>query len=84
MDSLSNRCRRNFPGRDQIPGRTHEKAGHRRQLRNGRHTESMVKLLEEGIIHKILTVQAFDQYAIRSLLKDVNHIEIGAASMPTP
>ena len=47
-DSLSNRCRRDFPGRDQIPGRTDEKAGHRRQLRDGRHDGEMVKLLEEG------------------------------------
>jgi citrate lyase alpha subunit len=30
-----------------------------------------------GAIRKILTVQAFDQYAILSLLNDVNHIEIG-------
>ena len=44
----------------------------------------MVKLLEEGIIHKILTVQAFDQYAIRSLLKDVNHIEVGAGFYANP
>ena len=47
-------------------------------------TESMVKLLEEGIIHKILTVQAFDQYAIQSLLKDVNHIEVGAGFYANP
>lgn len=47
-------------------------------------TESMVKLLEEGVIHKILTVQAFDQYAIQSLLKDVNHIEIGAGFYANP
>ena len=47
-------------------------------------TEGLVKLLEQGLIKKILTVQAFDQYAIKSLLNDVNHIEIGAGFYANP
>ena len=47
-------------------------------------TEHMVKLLENGIIKKILTIQAFDQYAINSLFRDVNHIEVSAGFYANP
>jgi len=47
-------------------------------------TEHMVKLLEEGILDKILTIQAFDQYAIESLMKDYNHIEVSAGFYANP
>jgi citrate lyase subunit alpha/citrate CoA-transferase len=47
-------------------------------------TEHMVNLLEKGIIRKILTIQAFDQYAIRSMLNDVNHIEVSAGFYANP
>jgi len=47
-------------------------------------TEHMVRLLEKGIINKILTIQAFDQYAITSLLRDVNHIEVSAGFYANP
>ncbi len=47
-------------------------------------TEHMVKLLEDGILDKILTIQAFDQYAIESLMKDYNHIEVSAGFYANP
>lgn len=47
-------------------------------------TEHMVKLLEDGILDKILTIQAFDQYAIESLMRDYNHIEISAGFYANP
>ena len=47
-------------------------------------TQHMVSLLEKGIIRKILTIQAFDQYAINSLLNDVNHIEVSAGFYANP
>jgi citrate lyase subunit alpha/citrate CoA-transferase len=47
-------------------------------------TEHMVKLLERGILDKILTIQAFDQYAIESLMKDYNHIEVSAGFYANP
>ena len=61
---------------------------HKRGIRGsfgmGGTTEHMVKLLEEGILDKILTIQAFDQYAIESLMKDYNHIEISAGFYANP
>ncbi len=47
-------------------------------------TEHMVNLYEKGLIEKILTIQAFDQYAIKSLLNDVNHIEVSAGFYANP
>ena len=39
-------------------------------------TEYLVKMLEDGVMRKILTVQAFDLYCIKSLKEDYRHTEI--------
>jgi citrate lyase subunit alpha/citrate CoA-transferase len=61
-----------------------EKSGIRASFGMGGTTEHMVKLLEKGILDKILTIQAFDQYAIESLMKDYNHIEVSAGFYANP
>ncbi|MGD8847339.1 MAG: citrate lyase subunit alpha, partial [Desulfobacteraceae bacterium] len=61
-----------------------EKSGLRASFGMGGTTEHMVKLLEKGILDKILTIQAFDQYAIKSLMKDYNHIEVSAGFYANP
>jgi citrate lyase subunit alpha/citrate CoA-transferase len=61
-----------------------EKRGIRASFGMGGTTEHMVKLLEKGILDKILTIQAFDQYAIESLMKDYNHIEVSAGFYANP
>jgi citrate lyase subunit alpha/citrate CoA-transferase len=45
----------------------------------GGSTESLVRLLEEGLFQRILDVQAFDVEAVKSLKRNPNHIEIGAS-----
>ncbi len=65
-------------------GERMEKRGIRASFGMGGTTEHMVKLLEKGILDKILTIQAFDQYAIQSLMKDYNHIEVSAGFYANP
>lgn len=65
-------------------GERMEKKGIRGSFGMGGTTEHMVKLLEKGILDKILTIQAFDQYAIKSLMKDYNHIEVSAGFYANP
>lgn len=65
-------------------GERMRKRGIRASFGMGGTTEHMVKLLEEGILDKILTIQAFDQYAIESLMKDYNHIEVSAGFYANP
>lgn len=65
-------------------GERMEKCGIRASFGMGGTTEHMVKLLEKGILDKILTIQAFDQYAIQSLMKDYNHIEVSAGFYANP
>lgn len=65
-------------------GERMEKRGIRGSFGMGGTTEHMVKLLEKGILDKILTIQAFDQYAIESLMKDYNHIEVSAGFYANP
>ncbi len=47
-------------------------------------TESLVKMLEDGLFKTILDVQSFDTYAVKSLLNNPNHIEIGASQYANP
>ncbi len=65
-------------------GERMEKRGIRASFGMGGTTEHMVKLMEKGILDKILTIQAFDQYAIQSLMKDYNHIEVSAGFYANP
>jgi citrate lyase subunit alpha / citrate CoA-transferase len=65
-------------------GERMEKRGVRGSFAMGGTTEHMVKLLEKGILDKILAIQAFDQYAIKSLMKDYNHIEVSAGFYANP
>ncbi|MFV0438787.1 MAG: citrate lyase subunit alpha [Desulfopila sp.] len=65
-------------------GERMKKRGIRASFGMGGTTEHMVKLLEEGVLDKILTIQAFDQYAIESLMKDYNHIEVSAGFYANP
>jgi len=65
-------------------GERMENRGIRASFGMGGTTEHMVKLLEKGILDKILTIQAFDQYAIQSLMKDYNHIEVSAGFYANP
>jgi len=39
-------------------------------------THIIVKLYREGIIKRILTAQAFDTTAIKSMKEDKNHLEV--------
>ena len=41
-------------------------------------------MMEKGLLDKILTIQAFDQYALESLMKDYNHIEVSAGFYANP
>jgi citrate lyase subunit alpha / citrate CoA-transferase len=68
----------------QMLGEQMEKKGVVANFGMGGTTEHMVKLYEKGLINKILTIQAFDQYAIKSLLNDVNHIEVSAGFYANP
>jgi len=65
-------------------GERMEKKGIRARFGMGGTTAHMVKLMEKGILDKILTIQAFDQYAIESLMKDYNHIEVSAGFYANP
>ncbi|MGD8267637.1 MAG: citrate lyase subunit alpha [Desulfobacterales bacterium] len=65
-------------------GERMEKRGIRASFGMGGTTEHMVNLLEKGLLDKILTIQAFDQYAITSLMKDYNHIEVSAGFYANP
>jgi len=65
-------------------GQRMEKRGIVANFGMGGTTEHMVKLYEKGLIKKILTIQAFDQYAIKSLLNHVNHIEVSAGFYANP
>jgi len=65
-------------------GERMKQRGIRASFGMGGTTEHMVKLLEEGVLDKILTIQAFDQYAIESLMKDYNHIEVSAGFYANP
>jgi citrate lyase subunit alpha/citrate CoA-transferase len=65
-------------------GQRMQKRGIRASFGMGGTTEHMVKLMEQGILDKILTIQAFDQYAIESLMKDYNHIEVSAGFYANP
>jgi citrate lyase subunit alpha/citrate CoA-transferase len=65
-------------------GERMEKRGIKASFGMGGTTEHMVKLLEKGILAKILTIQAFDHYAIESLMKDDNHIEVSAGVYANP
>lgn len=41
-------------------------------------TSAMCEILEEGLVHKVLDTQSFDQVAGESLKNNINHIEISA------
>jgi len=47
-------------------------------------TEALVRMLEDGLFEAILDVQTFDTYAVKSLLNNPRHIEIGASQYANP
>ncbi|NHJ87010.1 MAG: citrate lyase subunit alpha [Asgard group archaeon] len=47
-------------------------------------TESLLKMLEDGLFKAVLDVQSFDTYAVKSLLTNPKHIEIGASQYANP
>ncbi len=47
-------------------------------------TEALVRMLEDGLFDAILDVQSFDIYAVRSLLNNPKHIEMGASQYANP
>ncbi|MFW9924243.1 MAG: citrate lyase subunit alpha, partial [Candidatus Thorarchaeota archaeon] len=47
-------------------------------------TEALVRMLEDGLFDAILDVQSFDTYAVKSLLNNPRHIEMGASQYANP
>ncbi|MHA1124689.1 MAG: citrate lyase subunit alpha [Candidatus Heimdallarchaeota archaeon] len=47
-------------------------------------TEALVKILEDDIFESILDVQSFDTYAVKSLLNNPKHLEMGASHYANP
>jgi citrate lyase subunit alpha/citrate CoA-transferase len=47
-------------------------------------TEALVRMLEDGLFEAILDVQTFDRYAVKSLLNNPKHIEMGASQYANP
>jgi len=47
-------------------------------------TEALVKMLEDGIFEAVLDVQSFDTYAVKSLLNNPKHLEMGASQYANP
>ncbi|MHA1213173.1 MAG: citrate lyase subunit alpha [Candidatus Heimdallarchaeota archaeon] len=47
-------------------------------------TEALVKMLEDDLFDKILDVQTFDTYAVKSLLENPKHLEMGSSQYANP
>ena len=47
-------------------------------------TGHFVKMLEEGLVHKLMDVQCFDLDAVKSIGQNLNHVEMSASTYASP